>query len=1705
MRTGGNEVDVLNMNLHEWFEQQAAETPQHIAVVMNDTSLTYAQLSQQSNRLAHIFIDKGITSETPVGVCMNRSPELVIVLLGILKAGGAYVPLDPDMPAVRRAQIIHDAGMRVLITDELAIDQPIDQAYSVDHTLTWRMLEAQLPLQSADRPFVPVQAEQLISIYYTSGSTGTPKGVANTHRGWVTAIWSIQQELKLQPHETILQKTNLGFDDAALELFWPLLTGGTVALLEPGLHRDPEAIIQAVIRYDVCFLVLVSSMLGRVLDVVTPEQIEQMRRLRGCFGGGEALPVQLGRRYMELGMPGSLYNLWGATELSIGSTLYQCTEMDLATNEPIAIGKPLWNSHVYILDEHLQPVSTGVVGDLYVAGYGLARGYIHDAERTRQSFIANPFRAGERMYRTGDQAYKRADGNIQFTGRNDHQVKVRGVRVELGEVEAALLSIAGVQEAVVILREDIPTIQRLTAYIVYEPGCSKQTIDVKTRLQSVLPTYMMPHFIIELDRFPLNQNSKLDRLALPVPSILRSSEQSTKRLATKLEHWIAATIADVLHLEYVEPDDDFFEIGGDSISASKVMSKLRTMTQQSLPFTLLFEYRTVRQLAQQLEQIGDQAHSDLDRSLLAAPRFVADARLEMSFAQERLWFIQQMEPDNPVYNEPLAYRIEGQLDLQALQAAFAELIQRHDLLRTTFQVVDDQPVPVVAAQIPLPFVHVPLTAATADEMEQLLEQRLSEEASRPFDLERVPLIRVCLFSLSPTQAVICIVIHHIITDAWSNVVLLDELNMLYTAYVKGKSSPLSVSVWQYADYARWQKAQMTSHRLQKQLAFWKTELAGELPVLQLPTDKPRPPVQTFEGDKLYFELPAEQMKQLALLAQRTQASPYMILQAVFNIMLHRYSGQNDIIIGSPVANRNEDELERMIGFFVNTVAIRSRFDKQHSFLTYLEQVKERCLRVYDHQDMPFELLVKELQPERNQAYSPIVQVMFAYQNQLEERLELNGLAVSPIEVNNGTARFELTLFLKELASGALAATFEYNRRLFSRPKIEHMQSSFCSLLAGMLSQPDMNIAKLPLLSPEQQHRMIYGQNDTVTPFPAHVCLHELFEQQAKLHPERIAAIYRDVPLTYGELEQRSNQLAHELMRYWTDSAVADVHKVVAVGVERSLELVISLLAILKAGAAFVPIDMALPESRIRHIVQDAGAAVCLVQEHTQTKLRPADIPILCIDSQWAIVQKHPHTKPECAVTPQSLVSLYYTSGSTGKPKGVLNVHAGWVNRICWMQNQFHLQVGETVLQKTTLTFDDAAVEFFWPLSYGGCVALLEPDLHRDPRSIIDACIHYEVVHVQFVPSMLNLVLDELAPDEHLKLRRLRSTISSGEPLTASIVRRFVTKMPGTLNNTWGATEVSIDSTLHVVVEQDMEAEGAICIGKPIDNNRCYVLDEYLQPVPPGVTGMLYLAGVGLARGYQHLPDKTAQSFIPDPYFPGERMYRTGDLGFYRSDGALQFSGRIDNQVKIRGMRVELGEIEAVLLLHPDVNEAVVMLDEEVSGIKRLLAYIVPTNRSIDFSEAAAANVTEPIRTYVQSLLPDYMVPTFIIPLKQMPLNANGKTDRSQLKKPDKLSYHQPSSMNAPESEMEHYVTGIWTELLHIEGIGVDDHFFDVGGHSLLATQIVSRIRRQLQLDLPLRDVFLYPTIRQFAAIVEERMYAHMEQLSDEEVDALLKS
>lgn len=1684
MTWNDTQVEFPLVCLHRLFEEQVQQRPNQIAVVMGNECITYVELNQRANQLAYYLQEYGVGPDIPVGICMNRSIDLVIALIGILKAGGAYVPIDVETPKRRIEQILTEAKAPVCIAhSELEDVLPVCEV----NMLLIDEIEDQLFNYPKDStPDSGVGLDHIVSIYYTSGSTGRPKGVMNLHRGWSNKMFAMQRYFQLKPEETLLHKTTITFDDTAIEIFWTLSVGARIALIEPGLHRDPEAIVEALIQYGSCGFLAVPSMLNRILDVMDEQKKLQLSQLRFAYVGGETLTSSMVRRYYEF-MPGTLYNTWGATEASVDSTMHKCTEADFDEEGAVCIGKAFENNRVYVLDDQLQAVDIGIVGDLYIAGMGVGKGYINDPERTAKSFGDDPFVPGEIMYRTGDRGYIREDGSIKFLGREDFQVKIRGIRVELGEIEATLLKYDKVKEAVVLLREDTPGNKRLVAYVVlHEETDESVKHELREYLKEWLPLYMVPHFIMLLENLPLNQNGKLDRKALPIPSSTRPElETNYTKPRNSIESYLAGIWEDVLKIDQVGIYDDFFELGGDSITATVVISRLRLTFDQKIPLRVLFELKNIASLSRYIHEKGWDIKTGIEVGIQPVKR---NQPLPLSFAQERLWFIHQLDSDQPTYNEPVAYRISGKLDLSALQMAFQEMVKRHESLRTIFQIVDDQPVQFIIDKLS---VDLPLIDLSSDPYkESSLQKVLTEESRHPFDLSKAPLIRTLLIKLDIEEHVLLINTHHIITDAWSGVVFLEELGILYDSILKKKANPMDELPFQYADYTVWQRNWLQGKTWEEQLAFWRQELSGELPVLQLPTDYQRPATQRFEGDRFYFDIDKDLVENVKKLGQQNEASAYMVLLAAFQILLHRYSRQADLLIGSPIANRNDPGVEQLIGFFVNTIVMRSHFSGDCIFLDFLQQVKERCLNVYNHQDIPFDHLVRELQPERNPSYSPLVQVMFAYQNNLEETLHLTDLAVSPVNVNTKTSRYDITLFLTETMEGKYAGIFEYNTSLFRKETIERMCENFITLLKAILVDPTQSLASLPIISKQQQVD-IMEWNNTRRDFPRDCVLHELIEEQVKRTPDAKAVVFKGKEMTYRELDERANQLASYLI-----AKGVGPKKIVGICMERSLELVVGLYAILKAGGAYLPLDPEAPKARLRQILEDSQSVVCLAQEDLYEHVSHEEIPTILIDADWNLIKQATDPVSLIKVSPYDPVSVYYTSGSTGKPKGVVNLHIGWVNRFCWMQNHFQLHPGESVLQKTTLTFDDSAVEIFWPLLNGGRVALIEPGMHRDPHAIIQAAIEYQVVHLQFVPSMLNLVLDEITEKDQKQLNSVRSTISSGEALSATTVRRFFEQIPGTLNNTWGATEVSIDSTIHVCNKEDLTQEGAVCIGKPIDNNRCYVLDSQLQPVPIGIVGDLYLAGVGVAQGYLNNPERTEKAFLNDPFVPGERMYKTGDLGYYRPDGSLIFVGRADNQVKIRGMRVELGEIDAVLLQQEHVKEAVVIVQEDEPGLKRLLAYVVP------FVQEKALS-SEEMRHLLKQVLPDYMVPSFVMILDQMPLNANGKVDRQQLPRPDRLQHYTDVKYVEAESPVEIALIQYWREMLKIDQIGVYDNFFDLGGHSLLATQFVSRIRRQFGVELPLRDVFMKPTIYELAQTVEDLLVEMIENMSEEEANSLL--
>lgn len=1150
---------------------------------------------------------------------------------------------------------------------------------------------------------------------------------------------------------------------------------------------------------------------------------------------------------------------------------------------------------------------------------------------------------------------------------------------------------------------------------------------------------------------------------------------------------MTALFRDVLEQPELAADGDFFD-HGDSLLAARLIMRVRVEFGQEVPLAWIFEGRTAAALADRLTG----SDTELPRAAAPPPIPRADGQrpLRLSHAQERLWFLNQLDPDDPAYNEPLVYRVRGPLDTTALRTALRRVVDRHEALRTTFVLDGDAPVLSVREGVDPGLDTRDLREEYAEGGDAWLRGFLRAEIRRPFDLTAAPLVRAHAFRLGEDAWALLFTLHHIITDGWSNSLFLDEVSSGYRQATGSGGAPLPEPLpVRFSDFAQWERDTVSGNP-ESGLRFWEEELRGAPLAPALRTDTPRGSGTTTLGDALLSDLDAAEAGRLAETARRCGVSTYSLSLAVFTLLMHRWTGEADIVVGTPVANRPHPDLDRLIGFFVNTLPVRSTYDGGETFASYAARIEATVRRAVEHERVPFDRIVGRLGGGGQSGHQPLAQVVFAFQNDFDRRLALEGLDVEFFPVPNGSARFEMTMFMAQVPGGVIECELEYNTDLFAPETAERFFAVYRTLLDGVLDDPHRALAEYGLVS-HDEHLRLRGWNATDRPFPADRCLHELIEERAASAPDAVAVVHGHEHLDYGALDAWANRLARHLR---ARGVGADT--VVGICMDRSVEMVAGLLGILKAGAAYLPLDPGSPRNRLGTIARDAGSDWCLTLERHRDSV-PEVAHTVFLDSDREAIEAHDATSPGAAVHPDDLVSVYYTSGSTGRPKGVANTHRGWVNRMAFMQRLHGLRPGETVLHKTTLSFDDSALELFWPLMTGGRIALIDPGLHRDPREILDAAVRSRTVHLQVVPSMLAMMVDHVDPGHRELLSALRTTVSSGEALSGELVRRHHEVLPGALHNTWGATEVSIDSTTHTCTAADIDTAGAVSVGLPFDNNQIHVLDGLHREVPVGVVGDLYISGTGLARGYLGDPAKTAAAFVPSPYAPGERMYRTGDRGYRRPDGTLMFVGRSDHQVKIRGMRVELGEIDAVLTRHPGVKEALTVVQETASGLKRLVAYVVADG-------GTSGPAPETVRAHVAAYLPDYMVPSFVLLLDAFPLTPNGKVDRKALPEPDRLRDYSELAFVPPEGPVQENLAEIWGDILGVDKVGVLDNFFSLGGHSLVATRLVSRVRRRFGVDLRLQDVFGMPTITAMGDEVERLLAERVNSMTEDEVRELFE-
>ena len=1659
--------------VHELFERQAAKTPDLTAVIYQGKTLSYRELNERANQVAHSLRKRGVGPETLVGVCLQRTPEMAIGLLGIWKAGGAYVPLDPAYPQERLSFMMRDSAAKILLTSsELKVLFPSAGDGAILLDTDW----AQIAKESSSNPSPNAVPSNLAYVMYTSGSTGEPKGAMIVHSGLVNYLtWAIKA-YGLEEGGSVPVHSSISFDLTVTSLYPALLAGGNIELLPDDFGA--QSLVAALRRG------------GRNLVKITPAHLElltQQIQAQEAAGmtkvfviGGENLLAENLRLWREYAPQTRLINEYGPTETVVGCCIYQVRPEDPRTGSVI-IGRPIANTQLYVLDRHRNPVPAGVVGELYVGGDGVARGYLNRPELTRQRFLPDPFsgRTGALLYKTGDLARYRKDGNLEFFGRIDSQVKIRGYRIEPGEIEAALKECAGVKACAVLAREDEPGNKQLVAYVTPVDGCKPGEEELRQSLQRKLPRYMLPAHFVLLDIFPQTNNGKVDRKALPAPGMRRvgasetavahepsemrsagapngngASARQYTRPQNETEKALATIWAEVLRVENPGIDDDFFDLGGHSLLAIKIISRIRDVFEVDLATQSLFDDPTIAGLASVLAESKDAKGSaqHIERRKLGGP-------VALSFAQEQLWFLSHLTPGSPVYNVVDMIRFKGQYDAGAIRKALNELVRRHEILRTVFSCINGCPMQTVLPGIDLAFKEVDLGSFAGEDQESEWKRVVQEEGRKVFDLSRAPLFRASMVHIGPREHKMLLTLRHIIADEWSMELIHDEITQLYDAFSQGSPSPLAELPIRYTDYAAWQRDRFQDDAFRRQEAYWKKELSGAPTVLELPTDKPRPAKQTFQGAVESFKLSRELSEQLKALGREEQATLFMLLEAGFAALLHRCTGQEDLLVGTPISGRTRRETENLVGYFLNTVVLRSQFSERTNFRSLLRKTRERALAAYAHPDFPFNRLVADLAPERDPSRSPVFQAMFVLHD--PDGISEVSRAFGNRDLSTGTSKFDLTLVLSETADG-IEGIFEYKTDLFAPATIQRMCGHYERLLEAIAEDPEQEISKLAMLTSTEQEEVLLGWNQTAQDYPGtDRCLHELIEEQAARIPDRVALVFEQRRITYGELNRRANQLAHHLRGLGVGPEI-----LVGLFLERSPEMIVSLLAILKAGGAYVPMDPAYPKERIRNILEDSKATFVLTQRSVVNELPEFTGQTVCLDSDWARIATGSEANPASHAKSENLAYVLFTSGSTGRPKGVALEHRCAVSFILWAKQVFGPKQLEGVLFATSVCFDLSVFEMFVTLSAGGKV-IIAPDILHLPSLLAKN----EITLINTVPSAIS---------ELLRVNGVPDTVNTinlaGEPLSDSLAAQiYASTKVERVYNLYGPTETTTYSTYTLVPRR-----AAVTIGKPIANTQVYILDANRKPVPIGVPGEMYIAGAGVARGYYGRPDLTNERFVQNPFSgrAGARMYRTGDICTWLPEGEIRYLGRADHQVKLRGFRIELGEIEAAMEKHPAIRKAFAMVREDSPGLKRLIAYFETKK------DSAPAEASE-LRNHLKKILPEYMVPSNFIALERLPLTPNGKINRKALPAPDDQTAEGARDRVAPRDAIEQMLCQILSKAMNVRRVGLHDNFFDLGGDSLLAVRIVADVESIFGTRLPLVTLLQAPTVAELAEILRK--------------------
>jgi tyrocidine synthetase III len=1603
------------------FEQQVQQTPGKIALVFGEKQLTYKELDEQSNRLAHhLKATLAIQPDDKIGIMLDRSDKLLIAILGVLKSGAAYVPVDADYPKARKAFILQDTAVKSLITQTdyiFDLDYYSGDVFAIDVQLDGLAT-------SVEAPALVNQPTDLAYVMYTSGSMGKPKGVMVEHRGVVRLVKS-SNYVAFTGDETILSTGAVSFDATTFEYWGALLNGGKLVLCSKETLLDEQRLAEEIRDKEADTMWFTAGWLNQLVE----KDITVFDGLKTIVAGGDKLsPHHINA--LRTAYPGvKMVNGYGPTENTTFSLTYEIT----GVVETIPVGKPISNSSAYIIDSSGQLCAVGVVGEICVGGDGLARGYLNNPELTAEKFVAN---SGQRLYKTGDLGRWMADGNIEFIGRKDEQVKIRGFRIELGEIENALLTHPAVDAAVVIVK----TTGQEKEIIAYVTGAAN---DLREYLGKSLPAYMIPSYFVKLDELPLTSNGKVDRKNLPAPEEL-GLESATTHIAprNKTEEKLIAIWQEILGKQNISVTANFFEIGGHSLKATRLASQIHKEFEVKIELKELFAITILEQQAQLIEKAQKTLFMAI-RPLQEQPHYA------VSSSQRRLWVLSRFAEANTAYNVPRVYVFKGDLQIDALQYAFDNLVARHEILRTVFKEDEEGDIRQFI-QKEITFSIAQFDLRNEKDAQGKIKTLVQQECNKPFSLSDGPLLRATTYRAANDEWIFCYVIHHIISDGWSMDVIIKELLQFYNAYVHGQPDALQPLPIQYKDYAAWQQDQLSGVSLGNHKNYWLQQFAGELPVLEFPADKPRPAVKTYHGGAVTRTLPADLANQLNAFAQEQGATLFMSLLAAVNVLLHRYTGQGDIIIGSPIANRQHADLEEQIGYYLNTLALRSRFTGNETFRELLVKVKQVTLDAYEHQVYPFDELVDELKLHRDTSRHPLFDVMVVLQNAGADNVAAypkpEGLEITGYNQEEQVLSKFDWLFGFASNEDSIQLSLEYNNDIYHQTTAEQLCNHLEQLLKAMLEQPGVAVGEINYLREEERHTLITTFNKTGIDYISNKTLSQLFEEQAAKTPDNVALVFRDKKLTYRELNEEVNQLAAYLKTNYN----IQPDDLVAVKMEKNEWMIVSILAVHKSGGAYVPIDPEYPQDRIDYMLEDS-----------KCKLLIDDVELDLFRSEQ---DNYSSENVECINKSTDLAYVIYTSGSTGRPKGCMVEHRGVVNRLEWLWKQYRFTDKDVMLQKTAFTFDVSVGEIFMPLCFGARVVLCPSDDARWPQRITNLVYDQQVTCLHFVPGMMNAFIAFLFETENVaeQLKSVRLVLASGEALSPETVNNWYKRMRVPILNMYGPTEASIEVATYEAGVND----SIIPIGRPISNTQLYITGSRNELVPVGVIGEINIAGVGLARGYINKPELTEQKFVANPFEPGQRMYRTGDQGRWLPDGNIEFIGRKDDQVKIRGYRIETGEIENALLAHQEIAAAAVVAKANAQAEKELVAYVVA---DADISPAL-------LRAHLSKTLPSYMVPSQFVQLPSMPLTASGKTDRKQLLSLQANGMQTGVGYVAPRNTTEEKLVQLWREILGRENIGVKDNFFDLGGHSLKATRLIARIKKEFNTEIDLKNIFHEPTI-----------------------------